>query len=929
MNLSDADFENLLRQHFGQDEFDPDQKEIISSVLSGRDVLAVTHRGFDKSICYRLPALALDGLTLVLSRAHQIVDKEVSDLLPATHINSSLSSENLQKRIWAMAQGEYKLVYVGPEQFRNRAFLFAIAQNPLSLLVVEDAHCISRYGYDFRPEYLDINKALLEIDPIPRILALASPCTQQTRDDICTQLQIDRAEFFISDLTLPNLSIEIKSAISTEEKYDVLESVMLKLQGSGIVFANSRRQVSEICDFLNDLELNATVYHGGLGRDKRGQIENDFVAGQLRVLVATSTSSFGMSMGKANVGYVIHFNMPDRLERYYEHISFAGRDGKPGRCVLIYSPSDRDFHRSLIERNSMPPSEFWRLNDVLNRRMKKFAKKENSRQDKHYRGLSLEAQKELDKLKREFNGLSHPKDRDEYDYESEYWQRFSKRMRREYESCEICGDKSEHVHHRHYGTPGRERPRDVVVLCASCHHFIHPDSQMVMKEFEEERKAAKMQPSLFDILEPKIETGLPIEPILVVSREQIEIEAAISRHKLLPALSDMESAGMLRILPDCSMQARVRILASRSKLTAYAMGDAGEAVVRWLLDNSKSDPRGEIDVDFAGLEEDLHLRHDVLEDFFLELHYVEAISYKPSHRAMAISLEELDASRMDDIFEKLKGERYQALRDMEEYAHTRECRRIFLCDYLGAEVWNNCGKCDNCINANYREVDSGDAGIPQYARAAMELVRKGDGRLNKAEIVRILTGMDQRTTRYDKWPQFGALSIFTSENVQQLLDMLVGHGFLKEEGGFHPPMDLTEKGFRALKGESDDYEKESILSLVENMKQIARTSVVPEKAESDKDRALIAILRCAKKTDGQVGRLGLAEILLGKRSKRLAKYEFDHIEEFGLLADMPKKAVLEHIDEMLERGCLSISSFFFPMVQLTDLGRRRLEKMQA
>ena len=252
MNFGETDLEHLLEQHFGRDKFEPGQEEIINSVLSGRNVLSVIRPDFDHSLCYKLPALVLDGMTLVVSRSRRIVEKDSSDLLPTTHINSSLSPEHLQNRLWAMAQGKYRIVYVGPEQFRNREFLFAAAENRVSLLAVEDAHCISRWGYDFRPEYVDIAKAIMEMDGEPRILALASACTKRTRDDICYQLQIDLAKRFTLDLTRPNLSLEVISANAPEEKYDTLGSLVEKLQGPGIIYANSRRQTVEIYDFLKD-----------------------------------------------------------------------------------------------------------------------------------------------------------------------------------------------------------------------------------------------------------------------------------------------------------------------------------------------------------------------------------------------------------------------------------------------------------------------------------------------------------------------------------------------------------------------------------------------------------------------------------------------------------------------------------------------------
>ena len=450
---------------------------------------------------------------------------------------------------------------------------------------------------------------------------------------------------------------------------------------------------------------------------------------------------------------------------------------------------------------------------------------------------------------------------------------------------------------------------------------------MTRNIFEAMRTSEEEQPRLFDTPKPKIETPIPTNPLVVLSYGQIELEAAVDRYKLNTALREMENAGMLSVLPDCSMQARARILIPRDKLMAHAVGETGQLVVKWLLESSKSDSRGEISVNLASLAEELYRRHDVLEDCFLSLHYAGAISYRPSRPCIALSLGDLDASRVDNAFEKLKGRRYQALRDMEEYVHTSECRQTFLCDYLGDETWDNCGKCDNCASAEPDDTGTHSVPLPQYARTAMELVHRAEGRLDKAELVKILAGMDQRTTRYDKWEEFGALSIFAPEDVRRLLDLLVGHGFLKEEGEIHPPMDLTGKGFRALNSELDSYGEESIAALAKDMTQIAQCPTSPKEpeAESEEDQALTLILRCAEKTDGQVGRWGLAKILLGEKSKKLAKYGFDHLEEYGSLTHMPKKAVLKQIDTMIERGCLSVTSFFFPMLQLTDVGRRRME----
>ncbi len=950
MNLSHTDLEVLLKQHFGRDELDPDQEEIITSILSGRDVLAVTNGRFDQSVCYKLPALVLDGLTLVVSRSRRTVEAESIDLLPSVHINSSLHTGHLQNWIWSIAQGKYKLVYAGPEQFRNRAFLLALTKIPVSLLVIQDAHCISRWGHDFRPDYLDISKAIMEMNNQPRIMALAGACTQRTRDDIRYQLQIDDAKTVLTDLARPDLSLEVVSALSTEDKYDTLGSLVRKLRGSGIIYTNSRRQTMEICEFLKEFESKVAAYHAGLERKRRIQIERAFAEGQLHTIVATN--AFRATLNKPDIKYIIYFDMPDRLERYYQQISSAGGDGESARCVLIYSPSDRDFHRRSIEMNAMPLAEVWRISDVLNRHAKdepvvpsigsierweqmSFNRALNKWLREHFLSLPPEKQKELSGLKDSYEELDgwdkNPYTSDKYDkyLEAGHWREFSKLMRAEHEQCQICGRESRYVHHLHYRTLTKEQPEDVAALCTRCHCYIHPYSPMARKIFEEIRESEKNQPKLLDA--PKLNIG----PLVVFPYGQMELEAAVDRYKLHAILREMEVAGAVSILPDCSIQAQVNILVPRDELKTYAEDETGQLIAKWLLENSESDPQGEIYVDLVTLKNELSCQHDVLEDSLLALHYAEAISYRPSRRGMALRLIDTDFSPTEDAFERLKESRYQALRAMEEYVNTRECRQRFLCNHLGYDIGENCGKCDNCMNAADVDTIGERSAVPHYARAALELVNRSEGRLDKNALVRILAGGKQRTTRFDKWKEYGVLSMFTPEDILRMLDFLIGHGFLKEESGSRPPVSLTGRGFRALEGEFEIDDEKSIASLAEDMKRIAQStkpqgaiSAESTEANSEQDQVLITILRCAGKTDGQVGRSGLMKLLRGQKSKKLAKYGFDHMEEYGSLSDMPKKVVLENIDSMLERGCLAVTSFFFPMLRLTELGQKRLERIK-
>ena len=960
MNFNDRDLENLLARHFGRDEFEPGQREIVTSVLSGENVLAVAHRGSDQSVCYKLPALVLDGLTLVVSRTGQIVETEDNTLLPATYINDSLPAQHLQNRIWGMAQGKYKLIYAGPEQFRNRAFLSAVVKNPVSLLAMEDAHRISRWGHDFRSDYLDISKAIVEMDVQPCILALAGACTQRTQDTILHQLQIYDARRFTLDLARDDLSLEVMSALSHEEKLDILESLIRKLRGQGIVYTNSRSKTVEIRDLLKESESKIAVYHAGLERKKRVEIERAFTADQLRVVVAITTGSFGAGLGESNVRYVIHFDMPDRLERYYEQISIAEGDEQPARCILLYSPSDRGFHQSMIERNAVSTAEVWRISEVLERYEEHSGEKFTvpSAGDKeriarvpktrippnmadwlheYFESLPVEARRELDRLMGEFESLGdedrNPYPRGKYKryLKSEHWRKFGKEMLAEHKQCQVCERNPKYVHHLHYRTLEKEQPEDVVVLCAKCHCFIHPDGSMAKEEFEKAQALDRAQLDLFDSQRSQIEPEILISPPIILPYGQMELDTAIDRYKLQNALRGMEMAGVLSVLPDCSVQARARILVPRDELTAYTEDETGRSVAEWLLENSESDPTGEIYIDFALLRAELPHPHDVLEDCLLELHYAEAISYRPLRKGTALRLIDSDATLTGDVFEKLKESRHQALRTMEEYVHTPGCRQRFLCDYLGDEIGDNCGNCDNCAAADSRVEARASVALPRYARVALGLVNTSEGRLSKDALVGILAGVDQRTTRFDKWKEFGNLSMFAPEDILRMLDLLIGHGFLEEESAAHPPVDLTTKGYRALNGELEPGDELSIAALAEDMERIAQVEKPQAhvSSSSELDRVFTAILRCAEETDGQVGRRGLMKVLLGQKSKRLAKYGFDHIEQYGSLPDMPKEAVLKHIDAMIERGCLTVTSFFFPMLLLTEAGRRRLDKMEG
>ena len=286
--------EELLNRHFGIDEFISGQKEIISNIISGKDVLAFVHRGNDCSLCYKLPALVADGIVVVVSRQNPI--DEANDLLPSVYISNS---PLIEKRIYEMIDGKYKLVYAAPDQFQNRSFLFALNRIPLSLFVIDNVECISHYGYDFNPYYLNIPRAIADLDTHPTILALSGACTEQTRNDILNQLNMNLT--VIPDVSC-NCSLEVKSTPSDKEKFDVLSNLMRELNGQGIIYTNTRNKAIEICSFLNEIIPDVSAYHGGISREKRIEVERNFDNQKIRIITATS---FLTPKLKIPVSYVI------------------------------------------------------------------------------------------------------------------------------------------------------------------------------------------------------------------------------------------------------------------------------------------------------------------------------------------------------------------------------------------------------------------------------------------------------------------------------------------------------------------------------------------------------------------------------------------------------------------------------------------------
>lgn len=335
-----------LMTNFGHADFRPYQEAIVRQVMSGRDTLGVLPTGAGKSLCYQLPALLLPSPTLVISPLIALMQDQLDGLPPAiypqaTLINSSLESAEVSRRLAGIQAGAYRLIYVAPERLRQEEFLRLLRRVGLSLVVVDEAHCVSVWGHDFRPDYLFIRKAVeLLSGPSgsPTVLALTATATAEMQTEISGQLGRTLAPITASSFR-PNLRFEVFHCSNADEKLRRLTAVCAETSGAGIVYANSRDRCERIATVLARQGVSASFYHAGLDRETRRETQERFMLGKTRVMVATV--AFGMGVDKSNVRFVIHYAPPESLESYTQEAGRAGRDGKPARCVLLAAASDK------------------------------------------------------------------------------------------------------------------------------------------------------------------------------------------------------------------------------------------------------------------------------------------------------------------------------------------------------------------------------------------------------------------------------------------------------------------------------------------------------------------------------------------------------------------------------------------------------------
>ncbi|MCB5955222.1 DNA helicase RecQ [Enterococcus sp. CWB-B31] len=346
--------QKVLKEVFGYDQFREGQKEIIDHVLNGENVLGIMPTGGGKSICYQLPALLMENVTLVVSPLISLMKDQVDALnlmgIPAAFINSTLTTQEMNQRIQLVVDKKIKLLYVAPERLESFEFQQLLTHVEIDLLAVDEAHCISQWGHDFRPSYLRMAEVVQQFQQVPVIIALTATATPQVADDIIQQLHIPEKNQIKTGFARENLAFQVIK----DQNRDVFLLEYLKLNGdqSGIVYASTRKEVERIYHLLKSKNIAVGMYHGGMNEGLRNKSQERFLFDELRVMVATN--AFGMGINKSNVRFVIHAQIPGNIESYYQEAGRAGRDGLPSDAILFYAPQDLQIQQYFIDQSDSP-----------------------------------------------------------------------------------------------------------------------------------------------------------------------------------------------------------------------------------------------------------------------------------------------------------------------------------------------------------------------------------------------------------------------------------------------------------------------------------------------------------------------------------------------------------------------------------------------
>lgn len=345
----------LLQTYFGYTSFRPAQEAPVESLLKNEDVVAIMPTGAGKSICFQIPALCKSGLTVVFSPLISLMKDQVDGLvdqnIPAALINSTLTQTEFNKTMYDVRSGNIKLLYIAPERLGSNFFCNVLRSMPISQVIVDEAHCISQWGHDFRPSYRLIGDWLASLPKRPVVGAFTATATKVVENDIKTLLGLDHANVYVTGFDRPNLSF---SVVRTPKRMDyVVDYVRRHGHENGIIYCSTRKDVERVYDNLTRAGIQTGYYHAGLSDEMRKDMQNKYAFDQLQVMVATN--AFGMGIDKSNVRYVLHYQMPRNMESYYQEAGRAGRDGAPAECILLYSGQDVRVHKYLIEQGHLEP----------------------------------------------------------------------------------------------------------------------------------------------------------------------------------------------------------------------------------------------------------------------------------------------------------------------------------------------------------------------------------------------------------------------------------------------------------------------------------------------------------------------------------------------------------------------------------------------
>lgn len=344
-----------LKQYFGYDSLRTGQEELINGILAGHDVLGIMPTGAGKSLCYQLPALMLKGITLVISPLISLMSDQVKALnqagVHAAYINSSLTENQIRMALSYASQGRYKIIYVAPERLNTPRFLDFACNADISMLTVDEAHCISQWGQDFRPSYLEIAGFLTRLPRRPIVSAFTATATERVKNDIVASLGLNNPVTMVTGFDRPNLFFKVVTRKGGSQKDNSIINYVKKHEDeSGIIYCATKKNVDKLYTLLNEQGISAGRYHAGLSNDERKQNQEDFTYDRIRVMVATN--AFGMGIDKSNVRYVLHYNMPQSLEYYYQEAGRAGRDGEEAECVLFFSKQDIMINKFLLQNKA-------------------------------------------------------------------------------------------------------------------------------------------------------------------------------------------------------------------------------------------------------------------------------------------------------------------------------------------------------------------------------------------------------------------------------------------------------------------------------------------------------------------------------------------------------------------------------------------------